>query len=324
MRAMRIRALAWLFVACLAVTALLDARQSTSPKPSAPARNAAAPASCDRRCLLQFLTDYTEALTDNDTSRLAVAPDVKVTNNGDVTKLGKGDVWGPARRLPYRHAFVDPVTGAAIFYGVVTNATQTTRPDAPSAPGPQRWWYWTVRLKIESRRIKEVEEIAYERAANAFGADASTMTLADRIFDTVLPQSERSTREQLFAAANMYFDAVSHRIDYHKVPWHPECQRIELGVFTVNTTRSPGSCGGEFQTPSVKWLVENRRFYVADVERGVVIAAGNFMAPPDFPKNNPSVVMEAFKVQDGMIRHIFAFFRGNGQPKSGWGTGLGS
>ena len=25
--------------------------------------------------------------------------------------------------------------------------------------------------------------------------------------------------------------------------------------------------------------------------------------------------MEAFKVQDGMIRHIHAFFRGNGQPK---------
>jgi hypothetical protein len=28
-------------------------------------------------------------------------------------------------------------------------------------------------------------------------------------------------------------------------------------------------------------------------------------------------------VLDGMIRHIFAFFRGNGQPKSGWGTGRG-
>jgi len=27
--------------------------------------------------------------------------------------------------------------------------------------------------------------------------------------------------------------------------------------------------------------------------------------------------MELFKVQDG-IRHIFAFFRGNGQLRSGW------
>ena len=117
---------------------------------------------------------------------------------------------------------------------------------------------------------------------------------------------------------------MSHKIDYHDVPWHPECQRIELGVFTVNTDRSPGSCGGEFQTPSVKWNVENRRFYIADVERGVVFAIGNFMTPPEYPNNNGSVVFEVFKVQDGLIRQIHAFFRGNGQAASGWGDGPGS
>ena len=36
------------------------------------------------------------------------------------------------------------------------------------------------------------------------------------------------------------------------------------------------------------------------------------------------VVFEAFKVQDGMIRHIEAFFRANGQLHSGWGEGPGS
>ncbi|MEI9892194.1 MAG: hypothetical protein WDN45_18600 [Caulobacteraceae bacterium] len=69
----------------------------------------------------------------------------------------------------------------------------------------------------------------------------------------------------------------------------------------------------------MKWTVINRRFYIADVERGVVLAVGNFTTPPEYPKNNGSVVMEVFKVQDGMIRHISAFFRGNGQPHSGWG-----
>ena len=29
---------------------------------------------CDRRCLLRILTGYTEAITDNDASRLAVTP----------------------------------------------------------------------------------------------------------------------------------------------------------------------------------------------------------------------------------------------------------
>jgi hypothetical protein len=47
-----------------------------TPRPAAPA------GPCDRRCLLQFLTEYTEALTDNNTARLAVAPTLRVTNNG--------------------------------------------------------------------------------------------------------------------------------------------------------------------------------------------------------------------------------------------------
>ncbi len=281
---------------------------------------------CDRRCLLAFLTEYTEALTDNNVARLAVAPTVRVTSNGAVVELGKGQAWGPARRLSYRQTFVDPVTGAAVFYGVVTNVVRPNRTGARAEgeAAPDHSWFYVARLKIEQRRITEVEEVSYDPPKGGFGADPATLSLPDRIFDAWLPQSERVSRAELFDIANKYFDAVSHRIDYHDVPWHPECQRIELGVFTVNSERSPGSCGGEFQIPSVKWNVENRRFYVADVERGVVLAVGNFMTPAEYPNNNGSVVFEVFKVQDGLIRHIHAFFRGNGQPVSGWGDGPGS
>jgi hypothetical protein len=286
-----------------------------------PARGA-----CDRHCLLSHLTEYTEAITDNNVARLAVSPTVRVTSNGAIAELGKGQVWGPGRRLPYRQTFVDPLTGAAVFYGVVTNATRSDRAAAPAGPDAARehTWFYVVRLRIEAQRITEIEEVSYEPAEGGFGANPASLTLPDRIFDAWLPQSERVSRADLFAIANKYFDAVSHRIDYHDVPWHPECQRIELGIFTVNSARSPGSCGGEFQTPSVKWNVENRRFYVADVERGVVVAIANFMTPPEYPRNNGSVVFEVFKVQDGLIRQIHAFFRGNGQPVSGWGEGPGS
>lgn len=281
---------------------------------------------CNRRCLLGFLTEYTEALTDNSTSRLKVAPNVRVTSNGAVVDLGKGEVWGPARRLPYRQAYVDPETGAAVFYGVVTRAIRSGRPGAAAEPEstPEHWWFYVVRLRIEHQRITEVEEISYEPPQGGFGADPRTLTLPDRTFDTVLPADERVSRQELYTIANEYFDAVSHRIDYHKVPWHPECQRVELGIFTVNSPRSSGSCGGEFKVPSVKWNVENRRFFVADVDRGLVLAAGNFMTPPEYPNNNGSVVFELFKIQDGMIRQIHAFFRGNGQLHSGWGKGPGS
>jgi hypothetical protein len=287
--------------------------------PSLAAAQARAPA-CDRRCLLHTLTEYTEAITDNSTSRLKLAPALKATFNGVDAPLGKGEIWAADRRLPYRQVFVDPVTGSAVFYGIVTEGRRAAPGAAPQAAAkPARWWFYVARLKVAGGRITEVEEIAYEKPAGGFGADPADLHLPDRIYDTVLPAAERSTRQQLFHIADQYFSAVSHQIDYHDVPWHPECQRVEIGTFTVNAPATAGSCGGEFKTPSVKWNVINRRFYIADVERGVVLAVGNFTTPPEYPKNNGSVVMEVFKVQDGMIRHISAFFRGNGQLHSGWG-----
>jgi hypothetical protein len=280
---------------------------------AAPHANSNATAQCSRRCLLEVLTTYTEALVDNDISRLQASPGVRVTGNGEVAKLGKGAVWGAVKRIAYRQALVDPATGAAVFYGVLTN-TPTRE--------PEKWWFYTARLKIEQRQIVEVEEVSY--AGTLGGTPAASLHLPDRIFDTEIPADERSSREELFAVANKYFDTVSGLVNYHDVPWHPECQRIELGVFTVNSTLNPGSCGGEFQVPKMRWNVKNRRFYIADVERGVVFAIGNFTTPPEWPDNNGSVVFETFKVQDGLIRQIQAFFSGNGQLHSGWGEGPGS
>jgi hypothetical protein len=286
----------------------------------------AAGAKCGRRCLLEMLTSYTEALTDNLVAGLPVAANVRVTSNGSVTQLGQGEVWGPARRIPYRQAFVDPDSGAAVFYGVVTDAIKPVLSPAsePSAKSAPKWWFYVVRLRVRNHKISEVEEIAADaERAPFFAADASTLHLPDRIFDSALPLAERSSRKQLFAAADKYFDAVSGKLNYKHAPWHPECQRLELGGFTVNAERFHGSCGGEFQARSMRWNVVNRRFYIADVERGVVLAIGNFMTPDEFPKNTGSVVVEVFKVQDGLIRYIQAFLRA-GQLHSGWGRGAGS
>ncbi len=272
--------------------------------------HAATGGSCNRRCLLEVLTTYTEALSDNNTSKLAVSADVRVTGNGVLTTLGKGEVWGSVKRIAYRQALVDPVTGTAVFYGVLTNAPTRNQ---------EKWWFYTVRLKVQKHQITEIEEISYDGMLG--GTAASSLHLPERLFDTQIPVDERSSREELFAIANKYFDVVSGTLNYHEVPWHPECQRIELGTFTVNSPLSPGSCGGEFQNPKTKWIVKNRRFYIADVERGLVFAIGNFTTPPEYPDNNGSVVFELFKVQDGLIRQIQAFFRGNGQLHSGWGDG---
>jgi hypothetical protein len=260
---------------------------------------------CNRRCLLEFLQTYTEGLLDNDTSRIKVASSLRVTSNGVDVQLGKGEVWGLAKRMPYRQAFVDPSTGAVIFMGTVTNA--------PTNQG-ERWWFYMVRLKVVAKQVTEVEEISYDGMLR--GTPASKLTQADRIYDAVLPRGEQVSRAELIATANKYFDVVSGTLDYHDVPWHPECSRLEDAVLTVNQPESPGSCAGEFKNPRIKWIVKNRRIYIADVERGIVMAVANFTSPPEYPNNNASVVFEVFKIQDGLIRHIEAMFRGDSSMKT--------
>jgi hypothetical protein len=259
---------------------------------------------CNRRCLLEFLQTYTEGLLDNDTSRIKVAARLRVTSNGADVQLGKGEVWGLAKRMPYRQAFVDPVTGAAMFMGTVTNA--------PTNQG-ERWWFYMVRLKVVARQITEVEEISYDGMIR--GNHPSKLVQADRIYDTVLPPSEQVSRAELIATANKYFDVVSGTLNYHDVPWHPECSRLEDAVLTVNQPESSGSCAGEFKNPRIKWIVKNRRIYIADVERGIVMAVSNFTSPPEYPNNNASVAFEVFKIQDGLIRHIEAMFRADSSMK---------
>lgn len=260
---------------------------------------------CNRRCLLEFLQTYTEGLLDNDTSRIKVASNLRVTSNGADVQLGKGEVWGQAKRMPYRQAFVDPVTGAVMFMGTVTNAPTNQA---------ELWWFYMVRLKVVARQITEVEEISYDGAIR--GNHPSKLTQADRIYDAVLPPSERVSRAELIATANKYFDVVSGTLNYHDAPWHPECSRLEDAVLTVNQPESTGSCAGEFKNPRVKWIVKNRRIYIADVERGIVMAVSNFTSPPEYPNNNASVAFEVFKIQDGLIRHIEAMFRADSSMKT--------
>jgi hypothetical protein len=259
---------------------------------------------CNRRCLFEVLQTYTEGLLDNDTSRIKVASSLRATSNGADVPLGKGEVWGLARRMPYRQAFVDPVTGAVMFMGTVTNA--------PTNQG-ERWWFYMVRLKVVAKQVTEVEEISYDGMLR--GTPPSKLNQADRIYDSVLPESERVPRAELIAIANKYFDVVSGTLDYHDVPWHPECSRLEDAVLTVNQPESSGSCAGEFKIPRMKWIVKNRRIYIVDVERGVVMAVANFTSPPEYPNNNASVLFEVFKIQDGLIRHIEAMFRGDSSMK---------
>jgi len=285
---------------------------------------------CDKRCLMLTLNKVLEAIGDNSTAGLPIAENAKITSDGVVGKIESSPVWGPARRIPYRLVFTDPKTATAVFYGVVTNNYDLPAGAAPSnRPPPEGagnlWFYYVLRIKVANKKITELEQLDLE-PKSGFGAEnMRNLHQADRIWDTVIPESERSSREELFAAADAYWDAVSKRIDTKQVPWGPSCQRLESGTVTSDSPRFPWSCGNGMKQPSVYWIVENRRYYIADVERGVVLGFAVFMTPKEYPKNSFGLAIEFFKMKNGLIEAIDAFSRtAQHEQHSGWGSGPGS
>ena len=272
---------------------------------------------CDRGCLLRLLTIYTDGLQSKNTTAIPVASTVRITDNGAVTSLGQGRVWltPGTLRLPYRHAVVDPVSGAATIQATVTNYTETslTGTTTNATENNTIWWFYALRLKVENNLITEVEELAGDTVFPG-APPASSLVWPDRIWDTLIPESEQLSREQLQSIAKDYFSTVSGTIEWQNAPFHPECNRLEDADMTTNSVGFGGGCGTEFLNPAARWNVTNRRFYVMDPVRGVVCAIAMFTPPTP-----ATVIMEQFKIEDGLIRHVEALYDLSGQEAgSGW------
>lgn len=318
------RLIRWLAVASMIVSVPAMAAKADYTKENV------AKVDCDKRCLGLILNQVLDAIGNNSTAGLPIAQNAKITSDGTVGKIESSPVWGPARRIPYRLVFTDPTTSTAVFYGVVTNnydrpAGAPAANRQPPAGAGNSWWYYVLRIKVANNKITELEQLDLEPKAG-FGSDAiRNVHMGDRIWDTVIPESERSSRDELFAIADKYWDSVSKRIDTKQVPWGPACQRLESGTVTSDSATFPWSCGNGMKQPSVYWIVENRRYYIADVERGVVLGFAVFMTPKEYPQNVFGLAIEFFKVQNGLIQAIDAFSRTSlHEQHSGWGEGPGS
>ena len=105
---------------------------------------AQAATTCDRACLKGFVDGYLDALAKHDPSGLAVASNVKFTENSATLKLGEG-LWKTAGASTYRLYLLDPSSGGAALQSVIQENGALTS--------------FFLRLKIEDKKITEVETI---------------------------------------------------------------------------------------------------------------------------------------------------------------------
>lgn len=272
---------------------------------------------CDRACLHGLMDGYLAALVAHDPSRLATAPNVKFTENTNKMSLGDG-LWQTMGSLGTFKLYVeDPETGQVAFYGTAKENAATV--------------LLGIRLKERSGRLSEIETFVIRQATGVHGT-FDALESAPPEWEQTVPVNERSSRKELEHAANQYFNGIVQG-NGDIVPFADDCVRIENGAQTApikaTATRPAMSVSASFNTKMFDYIHEitQRRFLLADPERGLVYAVVFFQHPGNIkPKidavaasgaqprtfnlssyPNTTEIIETFQVRGGKIHRIFAF-----------------
>lgn len=267
---------------------------------------------CDRICLVGFLDDYLAAFAARDPARLAVAANLRYTENGRELALGDGAWQTAGEPLAYRDDLLDPVAGGA------ARLTAFRETDGIAQ--------LFVRLAVVDRRISEIETIVVREGDVGWFAPENLERLSD-LFARPVEPAERHTREALIAGARAYFTAVETEgtPDFVQAPFAPGANRIENGLQTTNVRRNALSerhgWSADLQLERAAYkgtVIPDRRYAVVDTERGSVLALAEFR----FASGTRIQAAEIFKVTDGRLREIRAILRnlpegaGTGWPAS--------
>ncbi|MET0291794.1 MAG: hypothetical protein ABW136_05460 [Steroidobacteraceae bacterium] len=269
---------------------------------------------CDRTCLLGFADGYMEALARKDPSRLAVATDVRFTENNVVLPLGEG-VWRSIGKVsPDAMRAADVQSGNVSWFGVIEEYGKPA--------------YYTMRMKVAKNRISEVETIISRLPDGPKPFGKAEEVRHDPRWNDVLPVEKRRPRERMMAIADGYFDTVELNDGQIFTHFADDCDRLENGISTTAPEKgvvSTSGCRAQFELGifKINKRVRERRYQLVDEERGIVVATGFFDHANTFDEYrlndgrtmktflkwpNSISLLEAFRINDGKIQLIEAVF----------------
>jgi hypothetical protein len=274
------------------------------------AQAAAQPGDCDRACLLEAADQYVAALLNRDWAGLPWAERVRFTENEVALMMGDG-VWGTAtavRGEPFRIA--DPLTGNVLWLGVLEEHGQAA--------------YYAVRLKVQDRRIAEVETVVGRAGTPGDFAEPKDYAVPP-VFARELPAKHRRARAELLALVDRYYDTMQRNDGTLRADFTDDCARSVNGLSTTHgehrAARAAQGCRAQFEIGLYQPVdeVRARRYPLVDEARGIVVAfvfldhAARYTEyrtrdgeqrhiPVEYP--NSHAVMELFKISDGKIQRI--------------------
>ena len=274
---------------------------------------------CDRACLTGIIDSYFEGLIGNNTQGIPLAPDVRITENGEEKSIEK-TFWDEANRIAYRWDIVNSRLGDTGTECIVENEDGS-------------YTMLMLRLKVKNNKISELETIRVRKDNTGFlwGPEQ----LLNLPFSKELTQSyreaDRDSYYGLIAAAESYWRAfqTTGTEAYHPANLAPDAERFENGFHTCGHLPDGTfhSAREEFDRGDyIGFNLWDRRYAVVDEERGVVLCILRFGAQDEmedqitFPQKD-GLVGEFFTVKNGMIQEIHAllFAKDDSEP-TGWKT----
>src|SRR5688572_13292126 len=304
-------------VGVLVSAAALAASPALAQAPGEP--SAVIAPECDRACLIGHVEAHMKALAARDPSQLALAANVRFTENNVFISVGDG-LWDTVTGVDATGlTAADPLTGNAAWFGSVKEN------GAPAI--------YAVRVHVADGKIDEIESVVHRRTLLPAPFGDVTRMVHDPEFQQVLPPEQRRSRERMLAIADAYFDTVEVNDGQVFAPFSEDCARLENGISTTapppagaggNAAAIASGCRAQFELGIYRINKRIRRgFFIVDEERGVAVGSGFFDHANEWDRYlltngremrtalkwpNSITLIEAFRIRDAEISRIEAVF----------------
>ncbi len=268
---------------------------ATAPKAPPPSV-----AACDRECLRGMATRVLYALVDHDTSKLPLAADLRVTEDGIEKPLAKVGLLNTVTRLRgYRQDIIDERAGQSIAGAIVEEA------GAPVI--------LVVRVKVQEEKVSEIELVAVRSRAEGLSFTIDTYNAPSEEMLFVPRPSQLATREQAIAIALHYPMGLNSAQTFAAVgtPFAPGARRVENGAVMAGPDCVFSPTCKDIATQSLEIFkrlghVTVRSIFV-DERMGIVVLRLSWNVRG--PGSDKLTTFELFKIYDGQIHKVEAFIR---------------
>jgi hypothetical protein len=245
-------------------------------------------ATCDRACLLQQAARFNSNMLAHSAAKIPLADGAEIRENTKAISLDASR-WSSVKQIRSEGVYADPVLGNVIEHvAAETDAGKIV--------------YVGTRLKVADSKITEVE-INFDDGPRV---NAKTLIPYDPFFNTIVPEGERSTREQLERIITSYFQGLT---DHQPIEadYDPRCDRYHSGNRVTHNGRNGIEDSGDVGCyesnlgPKPWGPATETRIALVDPERGIVIGYsilyyGN--------SERRMQINEVFKILEGRIRMV--------------------